>query len=317
MKEASYHEPVLVREVVAVLQPTQGKYYLDATLGGGGHSEALLNTGARVLGWDRDPESIQFAAKRLERFGDRFLAEKKNFSQINELPANGLDGVLLDLGVSSHQFDTPERGFSFRFDAPLDMRMDPSQGQPLFQLLQTVMEEDMAFWLREYGEEPKARAIAREIVKARSMSRPVKTTQDLVAVIERVYPGGGPRSHHPATRSFQAFRIAVNDEMGALKKALELAEKILKPQGRLAVITFHSLEDRLVKQVMKEKSRAFEETPRWPNSVPNPKQVFQLVTKKPIVASAEEIANNPRARSAKLRVVEKLTFEKESGVSYE
>jgi 16S rRNA (cytosine1402-N4)-methyltransferase len=317
LKGAFYHEPVLVREVVEVLQPAPGKYYLDATLGGGGHSEALLMQGAKMLGWDRDPAAISFATKRLTQFGDRFAAEKKNFSQMDELPQESFDGVILDLGVSSYQFDTAERGFSFRFNAPLDMRMDSTQGQPLFQLLQTATEEAMAFWLRNFGEEPRARAIARAIVKARSQSRPIKTTQDLVAVIEGVYRGGGPRSHHPATRSFQAFRMAVNDEMGALDKALESAEKILKPQGRLAVITFHSLEDRRVKQVMKEKSRAFEETPRWPNSVPNPKQVFQLITKKPIVASADEIARNPRARSAKLRVVEKINLKKIQETSYE
>ena len=316
MKPVFYHEPILVREIISYLKPAPKKKYFDATLGGGGHSESLLQAGAQVLGWDQDPQAVSFASNRLQVFEKHFKVEQKNFRQLRHLDENIFDGVLFDLGISSHQVDTPERGFSFRYDAPLDMRMDPTSGKPLWEILQTATEKEMGYWLINYGEEPRAKAIARALVRAREASRPVKTTQDLVKVVESVYRGGGKRSHHIATRTFQAFRLAVNDEMSVLEEALENVPRILKPGGRLAVISFHSLEDRMVKHFLKEKSRAYEDTPRWPNSVPNPHRIFELLTPKAILPSEEEIGKNPRAKSAKLRVAEKLNL-KEKKEKYE
>lgn len=306
MNTVSYHDPILVREIISYLEPQPGKYYLDATLGGGGHSEALLKTGAKVLGWDQDLQAISFASARLNSFGELFQAQQKNFSQLNTLSENIFDGMLFDLGISSHQLNTPERGFSFRYEAPLDMRMDTTSGIPLWEMLQTETEDRMAYWLAKYGEEPRARAIARTIVREREACRPIKTTQDLVKIVEKVYRGGAKRSHHIATRTFQGFRLAVNDELSCLEKALHEAPSLLKPGGRIAIISFHSLEDRMVKHFLKEKGRAYEETPLWPNSVPNPERVFKLITPKAILPTTEEIEKNPRARSAKLRVAEKI-----------
>ena len=306
MKTVSYHEPILVREITSYLDPRPGKYYFDVTLGGGGHSEAFLKLGAKVLGWDQDTQAIAFASTRLNCFGDFFQVQRKNFSQLTTLGEAIFDGILFDLGISSYQLNTPERGFSFRYEAPLDMRMDTTSGRPLWEILQTETEEHMAYWLAEYGEEPRARAIARAIVREREASRPVKTTQDLVKIVEKVYRGGAKRSHHVATRAFQGFRLAVNDELACLEKALHATPRLLKPGGRVAIISFHSLEDRMVKHFLKEKSRVFEETPRWPNSVPNPKRILKLITPKAILPTSEEIEKNPRARSAKLRVAEKI-----------
>ncbi len=299
------HQPVMLREVVEWLRPRPGAVYFDGTVGGGGHSAALLEAGACVVAVDRDPAAVAEAGRRLGRFAERFRVRQGLFTELEREPAGAWDGVLLDLGVSSHQLDTPGRGFSFRFDAELDMRMDPGAGRPAWELLAETEEAEMARWFREYGEEPRARALAREIARGRAR-RPLRTTGDLVGVAERVCGAGRARGHHPATRVFQAVRIAVNGELELLARGLEAAPRALKAGGRLAVITFHSLEDRIVKRFIAEKSREWEETPAWPNSVPNPGRVLERLTRKAVAPSEAEVAANPRARSAKLRVAARL-----------
>jgi len=295
----------MVDEVIGALKPAPGKIYCDATLGMGGHSEALLEGGAWVMARDRDAAAVASAKARLARFGDAFCAQRGSFGDLGEYTPASFDGILLDLGVGSHQLDDPERGFSFRFDAPLDMRFDTSTGTTAEDLLRGATEEAIVRLLREYGEEPRAKRIARAIVSWRRKAGRLTTT-GLADTVEAACGGRRGARIHPATRTFQALRIAVNDELGALRRALQASPQILKPGGRLAVITFHSLEDRIVKGFMREMSREFEDTPEWPNSVPNPDRIFSIVNRKAIVPSEGECAENPRARSAKLRVVEKL-----------
>ncbi|HPA16431.1 MAG TPA: 16S rRNA (cytosine(1402)-N(4))-methyltransferase RsmH [Verrucomicrobiae bacterium] len=299
------HRPVMLGEVLEALQPAPGKLYFDGTVGMGGHSEAILERGGWVMGWDRDPAALAKAQARLSRFGDAFCAQRGNFGDLSEYAPASFEGVLLDLGVGSHQLDEPGRGFSFRFDAPLDMRFDPSCGKSAADLVRGATEEEMVRLLREYGEEPRAKRIARAIVSWRRRADEL-TTLGLAAVVEEACGGRRGARIHPATRTFQALRIAVNDELGALRRALGASARVLKPGGRLAVITFHSLEDRIVKGFMREASREFEDTPEWPNSVPNPLRTFVAVNRRAIVPSPEECDENPRARSAKLRVVERL-----------
>ena len=298
------HEPVLLAEVLDVLRPASGRHILDATLGGGGHSAALLEAGASVVGVDRDPEALAAASGRLSGFGDRFTPVSLNFAEMAELGRACFDGVLLDLGVSSHQLDTPGRGFSFMREGPLDMRMDPRRGRTAARVLAEAGEEDLVRWFRELGEEPRARAVARAVVRAREAS-PLKTTRQLADLVERVC-GRTPRGHHPATRVFQALRMVVNDELGALDAALASLGGLLKPGGRAAVISFHSLEDRRVKRWFDAHSREWLDTPAWPNSVPNPDRIFVKVTRRSVTAGEAELARNPRSRSARLRAVERI-----------
>lgn len=302
-----WHQPVLRDEVTALLRPAPGLVFLDGTLGGGGHSEALLVAGARVVAVDRDRESLEHASARLASYGGRFLAVAGNFADAAALPevraAAPFDGALLDLGVSSHQLDTAERGFSFRHDGPLDMRMDPSSGEPAAMLVNTASEAELTGLFREYGEEPQARRVARAIVAERERL-PFTRTGQLAALIEKVL---GRRGRvHPATRVFQALRIAVNDEIGALRRALVTIPPLLRAGARFVVITFHSLEDRLVKTFFRTGSEQWLDRPEWPAPRPNPEWRFRDLTRKPLAAESGETDRNPRARSARLRAVEIL-----------
>ncbi|MBU3664580.1 MAG: 16S rRNA (cytosine(1402)-N(4))-methyltransferase RsmH [Chthoniobacterales bacterium] len=307
-----WHRPVMSTEVVAMLRPASGRVFLDGTLGGGGHSGALLSAGARVVGVDRDPEALAEASSRLASYGENFRAVRGNFADAAELPpvldSAPYDGAVLDLGVSSHQLDSAHRGFSFRHDGPLDMRMDPSLGASAADLVNTVEEGELARILREYGEEPQARRIARAIVAERNRL-PFTRTGQLAALIEKVLGRRGRT--HPATRSFQALRIAVNDELGSLRRALESIPGLLRAGARLVVITFHSLEDRLVKTFFRAGSEQWLDRPEWPAPQPNPGWRFRDLTRHPVEAGAEEVAVNPRARSARLRAVEILAMQQE------
>ena len=310
--DAVWHEPVLRSEVLRVLEPCPGKIFLDGTLGGGGHSESLLAAGARVVGLDRDKEALQYAGARLSVFGDRFRAVHANFSGAADNAAvrsfAPFDGALLDLGVSSHQLDSAERGFSFRHDGPLDMRMDSSAGETAADLLNSAPEEELARIFREFGEEPQSRRAARAIAAERERIAFSRTGQ-LAALLEKVLPRRG--RIHPATRVFQALRIAVNDELGALRRALETIPALLRGGARFAVITFHSLEDRIVKSFFRSGSEEWLDRPEWPAPRRNPAHCFLDLTRKPLEAAPEELKRNPRARSARLRAVELICLPQE------
>jgi 16S rRNA (cytosine1402-N4)-methyltransferase len=298
--------------VVALLRPAPGRVFLDGTLGGGGHTGALLAAGAKVVALDRDRESLAHTSERLASFGDRFVPVQGNFADAPEIPAvlaaAPFDGALLDLGVSSHQLDTPDRGFSFRHDGPLDMRMDPSTGEPAALLVNSADEAELTRLFRECGEEPQARRVARAIVAERERL-PFTRTGQLAALIEKVL---GRRGRvHPATRVFQALRIAVNDELGSLRRALVAIPPLLKAGARFVIITFHSLEDRAVKTIFRAGSERWLDRPEWPAPRPNPDWRFRDLTRKPVAAEAEEINRNPRARSARLRAVEILPLARE------
>ncbi len=301
------HVTVLAREAVDALLPAEGKVLVDATLGGGGHSELMLQAGATVWGIDQDPAARRAARKRLAAYGDRLQVVAGNFRNAAELlRERGLkqaDGLLADIGISSPQVDCPERGFSFLSEGPLDMRMNPTAGRSAADIVNTASETELADILWQYGEERASRAIARKIVQERSKA-PITTTTQLAELICTVLPRKGRQ--HPATRSFQALRIAVNDELGALEALLESGLSLLKSGGRFAVITFHSLEDRAVKRYFDRVTRPEIDRPEWPAPRPNPEYAARLIFRKPITASEAELAANPRARSAKLRVIEKL-----------
>lgn len=306
--ERHYHVPVLADEACEWMAAGAGRFIIDGTLGGGGHSERFLEAGASVLGIDRDPEALAHARERLARFGDRFHSREGNFAEIllthpEVLGGVRADGLLLDLGVSSRQLDAAERGFSFQKDGPLDMRMGPSVERTAAEVVNEWPESELLRVLREYGEEPQARRIAAAIVRHRA-GRPFESTLELAGCIEREIGRRGRT--HPATRSFQAIRIAVNDELGSLQRALERSVEVLRPGGRLLVITFHSLEDRMVKQFMQDRSRPWLDRPEWPEPRPNPRWAFRLPRRKAIAPGDAEIRTNPRARSAKLRVAELL-----------
>ena len=303
------HAPVMLKECIEALQIKPEGIYADFTLGRAGHSReiaARLTTG-RLIGVDRDAAAIRESGERLSPFGDRVTLLQSDFRYAaDRLRAAGydkLDGVLMDLGVSSPQLDDPSRGFSYMQDAPLDMRMDASAPLSAKEIVNGESEEELRRILSEYGEERYAGRIAREIVA----SRPVETTLQLVEIIKRAMPAAALREHqHPAKRSFQAIRIATNDELDALKEGLEGAAELLVPGGRLAVITFHSLEDRIVKDFLAEKSKGCICPPDFPVCVCGRTPEFRAVPRKPILPSAEELKENPRSRSAKLRVAEKL-----------
>ena len=309
-----YHQSVMAEEVAYFLAPGPNKLYLDGTLGGGGHTEHLVRAGASVLGLDQDLDAIDYARQRLTEHEDRVAFIHMNFrdypSLLREVGLEKeLDGILLDLGVSSWQLDTADRGFSFSHDGPLDMRMDCSKGMTAADLLAEAPEEELRRIFREYGEEPLAHRVASAIVRRRAAA-PFRTTGDLASFVEEVC--GRRSGKHPATRVFQALRIAVNDELGALQSALEELPKWLKAGGRVAVLTFHSLEDRLVKQYFAEHSRPLLDRPEWPGPRPNPACYFRLLVRKGLAPSAEEIARNPRARSARLRIAERLPHHEEA-----
>jgi 16S rRNA (cytosine1402-N4)-methyltransferase len=303
------HESVLAREVVELLRPEPGRLLVDCTLGAGGHALRFLEAGARVIGIDKDPRALAAAQARLARFGEAFRSVRADFRDAkNVLEALGIgpvDGILADLGVSSPQLDAAERGFSFSRPGPLDMRMG-SAGETLADLLRRIDERELARILREYGEEPFARPIARTIKRAVDEGVPLDTGGLAELVAGAIPRKAWPRKIHPATRTFQALRIAVNDELGALAAWLEALPAMVAPGGRAAAISFHSLEDRMVKEKFRALAQACTCPPDLPVCGCNAKASFAPVTKKPIVASEAEVAANPRARSAKLRAVEKL-----------
>jgi 16S rRNA (cytosine1402-N4)-methyltransferase len=301
------HEPVLQQEALAFLQPGPGKLFIDATLGGGGHAAALLAAGATVLGLDQDEAAIAAAGERLAEHEDHFVALRMNFRGIggvlDETGVGQVDGIIADLGVSSHQLDTAERGFSFQQDGPLDMRMNPGDPRTAADIVNECSEEELARIFFEYGEEHLSRRAARAIVQRRAQ-RPFHRTLDLAGTIASVLPRRGKA--HPATKVFQALRLELNDELGALRELLENAPRLLRPGGRIAVISFHSLEDRVVKQSFARQSAEWLDRPEWPEPRRNPEHSLRLLTKKPVEPSAEEIARNPRSRSARLRAAERL-----------
>ena len=307
------HRPVLLFEAVELLDPARGGLFVDATLGLGGHSEAILaaSPDTRVLGIDRDREAIRLASERLERFGTRFRAAHANFREISrildEAGEGEASGILADLGVSSLQFDTPERGFSFRHDAPLDMRMDASgDEETAAELLGRLPEEEIARVIYEYGEERKSRRIARWIVERRERGEPVRTTGELAALVARAVGYKRGDRVHPATRTFQALRIAVNGELEGLDEFVETAVNLLQTRGRLAVISFHSLEDRVVKRALRRLSGQCECGRRVPVCACGARRAVEVLTRRPVVAAEQELEENPRARSAKLRACSKL-----------
>lgn len=303
-----YHQPVLLAETLWALSAEPGKLIADGTLGGGGHAEAILRTGADVIGLDRDAEAIAHASHRLAGpiAAGRARVVQANYRDLPQVLAGlgltAVDGLLLDIGVSSRQLDSPARGFSFMRSGPLDMRMDASAPVSAADLVNHADPEELTRIFFAYGEESAARRVAAAIVRARAQA-PITDTLALAALVETVIPKRGPR--HPATKVFQALRMAVNDELGALSAGLEAAVACLRPGGRLAVITFHSLEDRLVKRFCRETSQPTLDRPEWPAPRPNPRHAFREIIRRPLVADPAEQRDNPRARSAKLRVVER------------
>jgi 16S rRNA (cytosine1402-N4)-methyltransferase len=305
------HRPVLLRETIELLAVERGGLFVDCTVGLGGHSEAILQatSGAQVLAIDRDEEALELARKRLAEFGGRFRAVHADFRELTRVLATAKvskpRGILADLGVSSLQLDSPSRGFSFRHEAPLDMRMDMSSGETAAELLGRLSEVEIARLIFEYGEERHSRRIARRIVERREGGEPVKTTKDLAALVERAI-GGKKRRIHPATRTFQALRIAVNRELESLDQFVADAIDALEPQGRLAVISFHSLEDRIIKRTLLKLSGRCQCPPRLPRCECGARDAVEVLTRRPITAAEVEVEENPRARSAKLRVARKL-----------
>jgi 16S rRNA (cytosine1402-N4)-methyltransferase len=305
----SGHIPVLLNEVLEYLAPTQGETHLDGTFGGGGYAAAILQTGTNLWAIDRDEEAIARGASLVARFPGQLHLINGGFgdmlSLLNARGVSQLDGVVLDLGVSSFQIDTPERGFSFRFDGPLDMRMG-QHGPNAADLVAQLSEADLADTIYKYGEERLSRRIAKAIIAARSEA-PILTTSQLADVIRKVVPKTG-NGIDPATRSFQALRIAVNDELGQIERALDQASELLAPGGRLVVVSFHSLEDRLIKRFMTEASGRTPGPSRYdPRGLMRreaPK--FELLTPRAVKPSSDEANANPRARSAKLRAMQKL-----------
>ncbi len=307
MEDFVYHRPVLQREVLRLLNPKPGSLIVDGTCGGGGHTEILLETGADVLALDQDPDAVQYVSKRLARLGRRIVVRQANFRHaacvLDELGIRTIDGALLDLGVSSRQLENAARGFSFVRNGPLDMRMDPQTQLTAAAIVNEYGEEELTRLFRELGEEPAARRIASLIVKMRKTS-PFRETLPLVRAIEKLVGRHGRQ--HPATQIFQALRIEVNDELRALEDGLRVLTARLAPGARIGVITFHSLEDRIVKNFFRDHSREWLDKPEWPEPRRNPDYDLKLVTPKPVEPADEEQRANPRSRSAKLRVAEKI-----------
>jgi len=307
------HRPVLLRETIELLAAERGGLFVDCTVGLGGHSEAILQASrdAQVLGIDRDDEALRLAEERLTQYGSRFRAVHADFRDITRVLAEAkvkqARGIFADLGVSSLQLDSPSRGFSFRHDAPLDMRMDASTGvETAAELLGRLSEVEIARIIFEYGEERRARRIARWIVERREHGAPVVTTRDLAQLVERAVGPGKRRRIHPATRTFQALRIAVNHELESLERGLQASIHTLRPGGRLGVISFHSLEDTLVKNTLHVSAQNCVCPPQQPHCTCAHRATLLLLNRKAIRPDVAELAVNPRSRSARLRVAEKL-----------
>jgi 16S rRNA (cytosine1402-N4)-methyltransferase len=307
MEDFIYHRPILVEEVVELLAPKPGSVVIDGTCGGGGHAEAILKTGADVLALDQDPDAVRHVAEQLARFDRRITVRQANFRYsdkvLDELGIVTIGGALLDLGVSSRQLENAERGFSIMRNGPLDMRMDPRRELTAAAIVNEYSAEQLTRLFRELGEEPAARRIAGLIVKTRKTS-PFRETLPLARAIERVVGRHGRR--HPATQVFQALRMEVNDELGALEEGLRILTARLESGARIAVIAFHSLEDRIVKNFFRDHSREWLDQPEWPAPQRNPQYDLKLVTPKPVEPNENEQRVNPRSRSAKLRVAEKI-----------
>jgi 16S rRNA (cytosine1402-N4)-methyltransferase len=301
------HQPVLYHEIIHALQPKSTGRYVDCTLGAGGHASGILKAcapGGQLLGLDVDPQAMALARKILAPYGERVHLIQASYDtlaeRLSEIGWDKVDGILLDLGLSSMQLDTPERGFSFQHDAPLDMRFDPSAPTTAADLVNTLPQDELADLIYRYGEERASRQIAKAIAGA----RPLRTTRQLADVIEAVYPR--KKGIHPATRTFQALRIAVNEELSRLENVLPQATASLGPGGRLAIISFHSLEDRIVKMYFRQESRDCICPPKQPVCSCEHQATLKVISRKPIIPGEAEISANPRARSAKLRIAEKL-----------
>jgi 16S rRNA (cytosine1402-N4)-methyltransferase len=307
MEDFIYHRPVLESEVVELLAPRPGSVVVDGTCGGGGHAEALLRAGADVLALDQDPDAVQHASEQLAGFGRRVAVLQANFRHasrvLDELGIHTIGGALLDLGVSSWQLEDAKRGFSFVRNGPLDMRMDPRNQLTAATIVNEYSAEQLTKLFRELGEEPAARRIASLIVKMRKTT-PFRETLPLAHAIEKVVGRHGRR--HPATQVFQALRMEVNDELGALEEGLRVLTARLESGARIGVIAFHSLEDRIVKNFFRARSREWLDRPEWPEPRRNPDYDLKVVTSKPVEPSEEEQRANPRSRSAKLRLAEKI-----------
>jgi 16S rRNA (cytosine1402-N4)-methyltransferase len=308
------HQPVMPSEVLVTLAPQPGSLQIDATVGGGGHTERILEAASpdgRVLGLDADEAAVERVGRRLARFGDRLVLRRSNFRELAEVaPAAGfgaVDGMLFDLGLSSFQLADTDRGFGFRAGGPLDMRFDTGHGEPAADLLATLSADELATLFRRYGEEPAAWRIAKAIVAARATA-PVRTAEDLATLVEGVLPRNPrkPSRTHPATRVFQALRIAVNGELEALEAGLAAAVDLLRPGGRLVVLSYHSLEDRIVKQFLNAERQGCTCPPEIPVCVCGRSPRLRLVTRPSLTPTEAEIDANPRSRSARLRAAERL-----------
>jgi len=307
MEDFTYHRPVLATETIELLAPRPGSLILDGTCGGGSLTEAILLTGADVLALDQDPDALAFAAARLTNFGDRVTLRRANFREagrvLDELGIAQIGGALLDLGVSSRQLENADRGFSLLRNGPLDMRKDPRLELTAAEVVNSYAEEELVRIFREFGEEPAARRIASQIVKLRKEA-PFRETLSLAKAVEKIVGRHGRR--HPATQVFQALRMEVNDELRALEEGLVALTNRLESSGRIAVITFHSLEDRIVKNFFRDRSREWLDRPEWPEPRPNPDFSLRLITPKPVEPDAVEQRANPRSRSARLRGAERI-----------
>ncbi len=306
------HSSVLLQEVLAVIQASECRFVVDATLGLGGHSEAMLNCSTRivVLGLDQDVAALQLAEKRMAKYGDRFRAVHGNFSLVKQIIENaGLgypDAIIADLGVSSLQFDDATRGFSFRFDAPLDMRMDPSSGGPTAaDLLRETPESELADIIYQFGEERASRRIARWIGERNERGEPISTTRELAELVERAVKRGKNDKIHPATRTFQALRIAVNGELEILERFLTDSVECLNDQGVLAVISFHSLEDRIVKRTFQKLAGKCECPPRIPKCICGAAKKVEILTRKPLLPGEDELRENPAVPKCKIESMQK------------
>ncbi len=307
------HVPVLLKEAIDFLDPKAGGVYVDGTLGAGGHASEILRRSApdgMVIGIDQDAEAVQRCTAALAGYGNRVVIRRENFRNIDsvlrETGHPAVDGVLLDLGVSLFHLKTPERGFSFMLDGPLDMRMDKdSRGPTAADIISKLSPQELAKIFYEYGEERRAGAIARAIEKARTRGT-IASTAQLAGIVASVFPSYPPRRTHPATQTFQALRIAVNDEIEALRDGLREILVHVKPQGRIVVITFHSLEDRIVKQAFAAAAQACVCPPKMPACSCGKKSEIAVLTRRPVKAGPDEVERNPAARSAKLRAAVKL-----------